>query len=184
MGKTFETAELTHQTKASKHRKSRFIHLNRWVLDMKRLILFFGALWLIGGVYSQEPIDIGLLQLSNNEQLRRGDSPVQTFFVADFSGLERWRYVYWPESRYLIRLPNSANQDQIWDNMELVSRFINLEKDLVATREQIGSSTYLEIEEEILMHIRQCLSGKLVLLSRRDGKYQFLYGGGSKGPEP
>ena len=142
---------------------------------MKQLILFFGILLLICNIYSQEPIDKGLLQLSNNEKLRRGDSPVQTFFVADFSASERWRYVYWPESRYLIRLPNSTNQDQIWDNIVLVSRFINLEKDLVATREQIGSSTYLEIEEEILMHLRKCLSGKIVLLSRRDGKFQFLH---------
>ena len=151
---------------------------------MKKFILFIGALFFICNIYSQEPIDKGLLELSNNEKLRRGDSPVQTFFVADFIGSERWRYVYWPESRYLIRLPNSTDKDQIWNNMVLVSRFINLETDLVGKREQIGSSTYLEIEEEILIHLRKCLSGKIVLLSRRDGKFQFLPEGFSKASKP
>jgi len=103
----------------------------------------------------------GLEKLAKDASLRRNESPVQTFYnyapkTDDENG---HRYVYWPEARFLLRLPNDKDSEPTWENIVLVTRFIDLENGIVTRDEDIGSSTYLELESEIVGIVRKCLDG-------------------------
>jgi hypothetical protein len=137
--------------------------------------LFFTAGVGMGAESIKTVFDFGLEGLAKESKLRRNESPVQTFYSSKPKLSDEHRYVYWPEARFLLRLPNDADGDEIWQNMIQVARFIDMETDLVTKREDIGTSTYLELESDVVEIVRKCLDGS---------KRAVLTGAVKRGPAP
>ena len=134
---------------------------------MKNFALIFGLLSLLcfGDSSFSEPtaLSLGLKILVQDDQVRRSESCVQSFLIADDAdGL----YVYWPENRMLIVFPRFDENDPAWEEPLLIARMIDLEKDVVANEESIGSSTYLETLDFVKSRVRACYLGERFLTFR------------------
>jgi len=103
------------------------------------------------------------VKVAENEPLRRNDSLVQTFYVYRPKGADAPMLIYWPEARYLLRLENYEEADPSWDAIAQLTKYVDLERDVVASRESIGSSTYLETAAGVIGDIEKCLTGRRII---------------------
>lgn len=140
---------------------------------MKKLLPFLGcALTVLASAtfaadITETVFARGLRKLAEDTELRRNESPLQNFFVFDdlpSDGAPR-RIVYWPESRRLLRMPVYQENDESYGELILLADLIDLEADLVQSSEEIGSSTYLELESEVMNAASKCLGGKRVTIA-------------------
>jgi hypothetical protein len=120
-----------------------------------------------GAESAKSLFDLGLEKFAKDAALRRNESPVQIFYSykPKTSDENATRYVYWPEARFLLKMPNDESNDRAWENMILVTRFIDLEKDIVTKQEDIGTSTYLELESDMIAIVQKCLDGPKLTVS-------------------
>lgn len=147
---------------------------------IRKALLLTASLWFPYGICAEPKgslFDRGLEQLARNPMQRRNNSSIQTFFCHEPQSEREtdYRYVYWPEARLLLYLPNVDQNDRCWSSMQLVSRSIDLENGVVTNVEDIGGSSYLEVESTVVQIVQKCLVGRRVFV---------LTGEMKRGPAP
>lgn len=75
----------------------------------------------------------------------KGKTKENHFFVANYPASQSFTYMFWKEGRYLWLLDIGGDDPGHWRSVEFPSsgEFIQLDRDVVATPEEIGTSAYL-----------------------------------------
>ena len=107
-----------------------------------------------------EALDEGLSLLAQDVEYRRNSSPIQSFYIASESIGDFSHTVYWPEARLLI-LVADADDAVLRRHLHMVVQWIDLEKDLVSTNENVGTSTYLHPEDWAADLVDTALRGRV-----------------------
>jgi hypothetical protein len=105
-------------------------------------------------------LDLLFEGLAEDQSLRRNDSVAQTFFVFRPAGTNLAVLAYWPEARFLLRVERGEFAEPVVLNLRAAIRFVDLEKDVVATQSEIGSSNFLEAADTVIADVRKCLEGR------------------------
>jgi len=140
----------------------------------RKHLLFWCLLWFSGSLFSTTPLFVKptdehfvlfFESIAKDEKLRRNDAPVQSFYTHKPADSKEQVLTYWPEARFLLRTGNTEVAEPAARNLLGATKFIDLENGVVATHDEIGSSTFLEAAPDVIADIRKCLGGQRVVVA-------------------
>lgn len=99
----------------------------------------------------------------------KSKTPDNHFFIAKYPANQSYTYMFWREGQFLWLLDIGGDDPGHWRSVEHPSggEFIDLTKDVVATPEEIGTSTYLVDQLWVNERLYEAvMKGDLILIKK------------------